>query len=313
MESNNITINTDKIHDDFILKVNNYLSAINKLLFIKILSTHFFTDFPKNLSEDVKLPLEYIPKLFQGIVEREYKIKKTKGNEFILELLGDSKTKLEEKLIAPVELSSAIIFLDAKKVNGKEVLKFRDTISKELIETSNLEAFVMLFSYFDSYLRDCLFYIYKVKPTQWQKKHVRLNYLEIKEKLTEEQVLEKHIEQNVSRNIYTLMESICKKLKTEVKNLFTQEQIKLLRENIEVRNIIVHNFGIIDNKFKSKVETNYEKNDRFPITSSYVNKSFDLVNEIMFRMFKEISSEIFKKDIRSIIKKLSDKIRKNSS
>jgi len=63
-----------------------------------------------------------------------------------------------------------------------------------------------------------------------------------------------------------------------------------------VRNILVHNFGIIDRKFKSKVKTGFNINEKFPINNSYTNQSFNLINDIMFDLFLEISSRIFDKE-----------------
>ena len=297
-QSNNI----ETLYNEFVNKYKQYKSAIDNLLFVRSISNYFFNDFPNNLPSELKLEIELQPKLIFGLIKGEYTLKKKNDNELTIEIvdLDGNKRKVQNGLVEI--LGSSISFLDYKIVNDEYIVKFRETISDELIELSNSKAFVMLYSYFDSYLKDCLYYIFKVKPEKWHKSHVKLSFNEIKQNITEDQVIEKHIEENFSRNICTFMDSVYKNLNNRSDSLFSKEQLKLLEENVEVRNILIHNFGIIDNKFKKKVDTILEIGEKFPITHSYVIRTFYLINDLMLGIYNEITISVFKMDIGEIIK-----------
>ena len=281
-----------------------YWDEINKFNLVKIISTYYLSDFPDNLSDDIKLPIEFIITYFQGMTNNQLKYREIDDRTIEFYVPGTDKTKIakisEEIPILEFILGIASQFEDVEK-DGKRSIELKETLSKDFIEILNSQIITLLYAYFDSFLAECMYYILKIKSDIWENKKIQLTYLESQKDDLEEQFIEKYINQHFSREpTYKQIRIITNKIESKIDQLFDKDRLKLLEESEQVRHLIVHNFGKINSKFKSLIATELDIGEKFPITKEYTDKILHLIVGAMLKLFEEIAIKLFgktKKDI----------------
>ena len=161
------------------------------------------------------------------------------------------------------------------------VYDFTDKLNKRIIHLAKM-TLIYQFSFFEACLKDLFKVIYEYKPELMRSNSKNLSNREIIESESKEKLLNKILEKEVDWWGYQNIDKIAKRINTifkiNLKRDFTKW--KDLREAYYLRNMIVHNSGIINEISCNKV--GYDKSrigERIDVKSEYIEKIYTIIRE----------------------------------
>lgn len=187
-----------------------------------------------------------------------------------------------EMLLVLVHDVNTHIFEYNGELFGQEFYTLNDIKNNlEIVLSNNCKSLlVTLITILEEYLKDICLWVYNKKPVIYKSdsKKIVLAYSEIIEIGTIEDLKIKIIEKTINNirknNIAdSFKELFIKKFKCNIPDFDTQKDD--IKEISEIRNIIIHNNSIIDEKFLSRIpnRNKYHKNQKLSIDTDFLRSS----------------------------------------
>lgn len=291
-------VNEQKIIS-FIEMLKNYSSAIRDTVILTNASLILFKDFPKNLPNDVSERFSKLSFNFMKELSEKQKLYKETGefhSQIEFSIPGVERVELPEYTL----FGNLITRLKEKLGEGKVPSSFEDVenlLVGDYEQSIQRRQLIMLFTYLESFLGDCLRFIYDIKPEQLLTyKSKQLTYEEIFS-YTSIDDLRNGI---IDKLVYDFgWKSLSKQFKRfsniGIKIKLTKKEEQLLYEFEQVRHIIVHNICRVNEKFVK--ETNRKDlaiNEIYLLTRTKMGEFLDIIDKI----FMQIQNGIAEKFLR---------------
>jgi len=239
--------------DSFKFSMNNFLVQLmtsNLMVFL----IDFYTSDPKKIQSDLD---EYSNSV------KEY----------------DSENQIHKSIIG-LRLG---IRLSSSKALSKEFSSddFVNTLKEFNFSNLNLvNQLILLYTIFESLLGVVFDIISEMNPMVWKKIKINFNKKQIEHLLNTNKINDCYIEKyryNMSTGkIKERFKLIKKELNFPLEKL--TELINELDKFKAIRDIYIHNNGLVNEKLKELIKTDLEINEKFPLTNSYIRKISDTIN-----------------------------------
>ena len=267
--------------------------------------TPYYINFHKNVTK-----LYHFIELGEDPIITEYIDSLQKSMEYSYRI-NDNLTEITEKM--PEEFQFYIIVDGRGKepflVDGDEHLFYVEGIYEKY--ESMLEYYPFLLeqciiiakSYFDYYINDIIRYhlssfpnvLLKNDANDNEKKKVNLELIYKHNDI--EDLRNNIIEDEIYRIGYKSLRNLIKYMKDVLglKLVITEEDIEKMCEVIEIRNIIIHNGGVVNNNFilKTKGKSSYNLNEKIILSKELTENCLQSIRRFVFLVDRVFSEQVY--------------------
>lgn len=283
-----------KLHPLFANYKHKYLSFTNSLIqtqLISLVSSHFFHDFQTQTEESVdKLMTEFQKALMEALdkTSEETTVETRVTRKKLLNLQSD---EYEYSLAFGTLLLILNSFCDPYNTNKTPVSL--SELGQHFCQLARYQALVMVFAHLDAFIDDTLRVACHARPqilknrekqVTWEKVLQFQNMEDLIEYFTEELVYE-FGHQSVDGQINSLKEKPLK-LKLTISN----EELKFLRVLEKRRNLIVHNGGVVTQRYIEETnDTNVKVGQVVEVSDQELDELFAIAHRLGSDLFLAVS------------------------
>ncbi len=222
--------------------------------------------------------------------------------------LSQSFKKFYKKFIYLTETETAILRMQVllaqrenkllvvlKRIKATYALKGKGPVTKEyeMIDKAKKEykkkeqyvlemLFAAYINAFNCYLSDIISEIFLKKPSFLENRDIKFQTILGKKDIKD--IIEEEVKLAVSGYTYKSFEFLSEKIfskKFKIQTHKKKSELKRICVDIEKRNLLVHQQGIIDAIFLKKTGLKYKEGNRIVINTSYLDKTTNLLMEIV--------------------------------
>lgn len=288
-----------KLHSLFANYKHKYISFKDSLIqteLISLVSSHFFHDFQTQTEESVYKLMTVVKEGLMALnkTSEETTVETRVTRKELLNLLSDEyKYSLSFGTLLLIFNS----FCDPFNTNKKPVSL--SELGQRFCQHARYQALVMVFAHLDAFINDTLRVacyarpqiLKKEKKITWEKVLQFQKMEELIEYFTEEYVYEFGY-QSVDEQINSLKEKPLK-LKLTISN----EELKFLRVLEKRRNLIVHNGGVVTQRYIEETnDTNVRVGQVVEISDQELDELFDIAHRLGSDLFLAVSTKFLGAD-----------------
>lgn len=222
------------------------------------------------------------------------------------------RLKKEQKSWMDFQKQTGLTRIARERKDGKDVIHILDNEVVELIDKAReshlrdltefepfllSQIFIFSKSLFDFYIKDLIRNIYLENKDILEKTDKKLTYERIFSFTSLDELYEYVIDRECEKVGYLSYEELCEYLTKKLcLNLFNVEDLKDdMIEICELRNILVHNKGIMNEKFIKKVRKDrYSQGQKIEIDRDLMIRSINMIHEVVTRLDSIAKCTFFK-------------------
>lgn len=291
--------NYRKIHIDYML-------SINQIKVLSLTAGQVFSDFPKRLPENIRKPLMANLQEFLRLTGKKLKKKEEIEIEitthgFVPKLNGEkveySKDDRDRIIGNTLFISTIMMGFTKAQLDKLHKTKFKISHKIDFERVLYFQELVMNFSYLNAFVDDSLRVICKICP-EILKRSKKIEWNAIISCGSWEKIMDHLIERFVRedfsyKSVIERVELLRKEIGLKIN--YPKNSLSFLEEAELFRNLIVHNFGRINNQYIRKSgRTDLNVDMVVPVTFAYVDKLSYESQLLASIIFKEIALNFFK-------------------
>ena len=190
-------------------------------------------------------------------------------NDPIKAVIKDNKYSFIKPSFDPINISLYQLLFIEKDDEKKDDIEFLKEIleSLDFKRTSNSQNLIIFVAYFEGFIKQSILNLSKINNT----------------------VFSKYVNANKYKQLKTLLKISLKANEKETQNAFG-----VIKEIFGIRNLYVHNNGIVDNNFIETTGNNkIPVGEKFPLDSSIVLDFYGFFYQAMLSIFINLSQKFF--------------------
>jgi len=305
------------IYNEYFEIFINYQISLSENIFQALLSTYFLDGFPDNVPEELKKAIEYNLENIEDIVSLYFA--HVKGIDYKLKnTLIDDKTKIylnlikkNPPLILDIYTQAMMLFLrkgeyefHKQKLDGQKNIEFIEMSSKELflVDFNSIifsKCLVTSISQLESFISDTIKIIIKICPNVLKTEKKAINYEELFSNSFEDlkiKVIEKYLYDFSFDSLVVQLEKL-KKFGIVIE--YHKNSKELINIAEQVRHIVVHNNGRINQKFLDNIYNKSTKlklklGEKYQIDLAFIRDVNALIEFLMDEIYKLVKKKFFK-------------------